>query len=332
MNMTMKELAEQTGVSQSTVSLVVNGKAAGRVSPDKQRRVHEAIKRYGFRPNLFAANLRNRQCRTIGICMPAPTNAGYAAMMLEQQKHLHEKGFQCQFSFWQVPSRGHDILRQELHDAFEIAFAHRVDGIIAWYNYEGLEEENIPTVIFGSEHPRFDSVEWEITRQGEMPVDYLTGLGHRNIAYFGFDGSQAPVVRRALLAHGLPAGPEQFIFRDPDQPINFDRTMPDELFRRSDRPTALICQSEHFAVNAIIHANAAGLRIPQDLSVLSASIASAPPYSEPVTTITADAAEGVEKLVDLLQTRIAHPELPVRAVKLEAKLIDRGTCARPGGK
>ena len=332
MNMTMKELALQAGVSQSTVSLVVNGKAAGRVSPDKQKRVHEAIRHYGFRPNLFAASLRNRQCRTIGICMPAPTNAGYAAMMLEQQKQLRRKGFQCQFSFWQVPIQSTESLQEELHDAFEIAFAHKVDGIIAWYNYDGLEKENIPTVIFGSEHPRFDSAEWELVRQGEMPVKYLAELGHRNIAYFGFEGSQTPVIRQALQKRGLPAGPEQFVFLDPDQPINFDRTALSKLFDRKNRPTAVICQSEHFAVNVIINANAAGLRIPQDLSVLSASIASAPPHSEPVTTITADAAEGVEKLVDLLLSRIEHPELPVRAIKLEAKLIDRGTCARPGGK
>jgi len=61
MALTMTEIARKLGVSQSTVSRVLNGKADGRVSPGKRNLIEKAVRKHGFRPNIAAKNLRSNK-------------------------------------------------------------------------------------------------------------------------------------------------------------------------------------------------------------------------------------------------------------------------------
>ena len=124
MGIGMKELASLAGVSQTTVSLVLNGKADGRIARVKQEKVRELAKQYNYRPNLSAKSLRKQKQYTIGVSMPMPVNTGYSDMLSLVQEKLAERGYMALFSFWKTV--------EGIEKAFESIFLHNVDGIIAW--------------------------------------------------------------------------------------------------------------------------------------------------------------------------------------------------------
>ena len=70
---TSKDVAQEAGVSQSTVSLVLGGKWSGRVSPATARSVRSAAERLGYRPNQAARNLRLGTTRTVLLMVPTLT-------------------------------------------------------------------------------------------------------------------------------------------------------------------------------------------------------------------------------------------------------------------
>ncbi|BDR54358.1 LacI family transcriptional regulator [Bombiscardovia apis] len=75
---TMKEIAQATGVSVSTVSLVVNGRDQGRVKPDIAKRVRAEAKKIGYRPNPLARSLRTSHTRIIGFVSEEVATTPYA--------------------------------------------------------------------------------------------------------------------------------------------------------------------------------------------------------------------------------------------------------------
>ena len=88
MGIGMKKLASLAGVSQTTVSLVLNGKADGRIARVKQEKGRELAKQYNYRPNLSAKSLRQQKQYTIGVSMPMPVNTGYSDMLSLSLIHI----------------------------------------------------------------------------------------------------------------------------------------------------------------------------------------------------------------------------------------------------
>ena len=76
---TSNDVAKSAGVSQSTVSLVLTGKAEGRVSAEVQEKVREAVRVLGYRPHTAARTLRLGRAKTIALLLPDVVNPYFAA-------------------------------------------------------------------------------------------------------------------------------------------------------------------------------------------------------------------------------------------------------------
>ena len=79
---TLKDVAEAAGVSSATASLVLNGRADGRVSPELADQVQKAASRLNYRPNLVARSLRTQESKTIGIISNNVATTPFAGAML----------------------------------------------------------------------------------------------------------------------------------------------------------------------------------------------------------------------------------------------------------
>ena len=79
---TLKDVAEAAGVSSATASLVLNGRADGRVSADLADRVEQAAEKLNYRPNLIARSLRTQESKTIGVISNDVATTPFAGAML----------------------------------------------------------------------------------------------------------------------------------------------------------------------------------------------------------------------------------------------------------
>lgn len=95
MKLKLVELAKLAGVSRTTASYVVNGKAkAYRVSDKTIEKVEKLIKQYDFKPNAMAAGLRAGKSRTIGLIVPDFENASFARIATHLEAGFRQKGYQ----------------------------------------------------------------------------------------------------------------------------------------------------------------------------------------------------------------------------------------------
>ncbi|MBQ9335855.1 MAG: LacI family DNA-binding transcriptional regulator [Lentisphaeria bacterium] len=329
----MSDIAREANVSTAAVSLVLNGKAGSHVSAREQEKVISIARKHNYRLNLSASNLRKMQQKTIGICMPAPVTDGDALMLLEQQRYLQEFGCQSLFSFWQVPIVSTDRFRQEMKNAFEVSFSHNVNGIIAWYYTEALERENIPTVIFGSIHAGFDCVTPDYAGQAVRAVELLAGLGHRDLAYFGYSGIQAEFVRNAVLAQGLPFHEDWFCIRtrgEEPNPVIFSGLRMSRILHRKRRPTGIICHTARLAEGVRTAVVALGLRIPEDISIVTLDMVDTEQPARLFDAVSTDVRENVKTAVDCLMARIGDRDRPLQSIYIKPEYRPCGSCAPAG--
>ncbi|WP_226086098.1 LacI family DNA-binding transcriptional regulator [Mesobacillus sp. S13] len=89
--LTIKEIAELTGVSTATVSKVLNN--TGRYSEETRKKILDVVQEYDYRPNAVAKSLRTRRSKTIGVIVPDITNEFFAQIVLAIEKYCGPKGY-----------------------------------------------------------------------------------------------------------------------------------------------------------------------------------------------------------------------------------------------
>lgn len=92
---TLSDIAELSGVSKTTVSMILNGQGEQfRIRKETQERVQEIAKQYGYRANVFAKSLKSHRTNIIGLVIPDLTNYGFASTAKALEKLCHENGLQ----------------------------------------------------------------------------------------------------------------------------------------------------------------------------------------------------------------------------------------------
>jgi DNA-binding LacI/PurR family transcriptional regulator len=249
-------VARAAGVSQSTVSLVLAGKAEGRVKPETGQAVREAAQRLGYRPNAAARNLRLGRTRTILLVVPTLASPFFGAVYTGAARVAGERGFGVVVHPWNddaVPARSPvDI------EAIDGVLASSLGGGMA-----GLGD--VPLVVLDNDPAGpAPAVNFDVAGGMRAVAGHLTGLGHRRIGHlaaavdawtFRVRGEAlagaAPVVARATTAIDVTAA----------------RVAALALLDREDRPSALVCDDDLLAAGVYKAARALGLDIPHDLSV-----------------------------------------------------------------
>jgi len=332
----LKELAAHLGLSPTSLSIVLNDAPAASAIPQETKdRIFEAAAKYNYRPNYFARSLRAQRSFTLGVLVPELSD-GYSAMVLNGvEAALSTEGF-----FYLTASHLHRDDLLEHHP--KMLLERQVEGIIAVdtpirfqstlpiVSVSGSEDiEGVTNVILNHHHA------------AELGVGHLFTLGHRQIAFIkGQDFSSDTRVRletmvQAARKRGIKVSDNLITQLEGDIPSpEIGYVAARQLLARKKPFTALFAFNDISAIGAIRALQEAGLRVPEDVSVLGFDdIYSAEFHNPALTTIRQPLFEmgklAAQTLLEQLpseQTNGAR-EIP-ETLTVEPKLIVRQSTAQ----
>lgn len=338
---TLKDIAEEARVSESAVSLALNGRPG--VSPATRRRVREVADRLGWQPSAAARALTGDSTATVGLVLARPAHAlGAEFFFLQLVSGIQEA----------LAVRSIGLLFQVVPDLDAECAAYRrwwaerrVDGVLVVDPADGdprpalLDELGLPAVFVGpvpgsedgAAHPGISSVWASDTLAMAGIVQHLHGLGHRRIAHIAGLPHLAHTQRRIRSLRdeaerlGLDPAGVRSIPTDysRQQGVEATRQVLDTPARR--RPTALVYDTDVLAVAGLGVAASLGIEVPGaltlvawDESVLTGS--THPPLSALVRDTPAFGRHAAEELLALIDGG------PARTVEDETpRLVPRGS-------
>jgi LacI family transcriptional regulator, repressor for deo operon, udp, cdd, tsx, nupC, and nupG len=306
-------VARRAGVSQSTVSLVLSGKSAGRISARTEAAVREAAAELGYRPNVAARALRTGAARTVGLVVTDVAHPFFGLVLRGAQIAAWKAGYAVA-----LVDVANDPDRERA--SFEALRAGPVDGFI-FFTVEPPASTGEFVVAIEVSPPGMPFARLDTEHGTDLAVDHLLSLGHERIGHLAsdIDGETFQIRRARLLARLSEAGLEPA--PRVTTPFRFEQAgrAARELLDRRDRPTAVFCDDDILAGGVYLAARELGLRIPDDVSVVGFDdLPFAQVFEPPLTTIRIDAGELGATAFELLATIMAgEPAPPGRILPVE---------------
>ena len=305
---TAQDVADLAGVSRSSVSLVLNGRAAGNIAPHKQQAILEAAERLKYRPNTVALSLRSQRTRTIGV-LTWPSACGPPSLILHAAlRTAAAAGYVMIF----MDTGGDQEIESQ---ALATLRDRQVEGLLViapeLTDYRPAEAMlSMPTILVNCADPQaaVTSIVPDEAAAGAAAAQILIEGGHSRIGLLAGPSGSVQTRLRVAGCHSVLAPADltaaiQFVEgRDAGSAAVAARS----LLNQAEPPTALICAHERLAVGAALAAARLQLDIPADLSLVSLEDGEqlACELSPAVTTISrpdeAMAEQAVTMLVELL--------------------------------
>jgi DNA-binding LacI/PurR family transcriptional regulator len=328
----MRDVASAAGVSPTTASMILGGKDA--TFPEETRqRVHAAARGLGYRVDRIARNLVRQRSEMIGVVIEFIDNPFLSGVAAYLNRSIHARGYRALFEVTEL-NADHATLQR----ATEALQDWRVDGMLHWWNESyGLNvtvaATGTPTVYFGSAAPndQVDSVFLDDYAGARLAISHLLEQGHRRIGHLSRKASIHSARTRAVLDVVREAGlPAPLLRECPSESAEEARAFAYEIASLPDRPTALFCHNDVMAFGAFRGLRDAGLRIPQDISLVGYDDSWASRYTDPsLTTVVFPSVKLVDIAVDFLFRRIAKQAEAPQRQQLTGALIVRGSTAPP---
>jgi DNA-binding LacI/PurR family transcriptional regulator len=308
-------VARRAGVSQSTVSLVLSGKARGRVSTGTEAAVRRAADELGYRPNRAAQALRLGAARMVCLVVPDVTNPFFGQVMRGAAHAARTAGLEVALV---------DVDRDYgwADASLSPLAAGPVDGFLLFGLVPPPDARSERVVLIEVEARGAPSVRFAFEDGVRDAMAHLIGLGHRRVAHLASAVGEATFLPRiraadaAAAAAGLPAITRVPSAIDLAAAVAAGRA----LLTRPERPTAVICDDDIMAAGVGVAARELGLQVPRDLSLIGCDdLPVASVVDPPLTTLRADGVrigtEGIELLVAVLAGRRPRRRtLPVELV------------------
>lgn len=264
---TVQDVARCAGVSVATVSRAFN--FPDRVQPDTLKRVLEEAERLHYLPNASARTLRTQRSRVLGVVLPTLLNPVFAEF-LQGLAHAATQG-----GYAIVPlTTEYEVTRED--QAVSQLLAGNVDGMILIASNPGrsraikrLIASRIPYVLAYNRHRAHPCVSVDGETAFASVVADLVAHGHSRIAMVS--GELAASDRAQQRHRGYLRGMEAVKLSPKVQEIPFIHTAIDKiksLVQTRRGPTALVCSNDLLAIRSIRAVSLAGLRVPQDVSVI----------------------------------------------------------------
>ena len=328
----VKDVARLAGVSLGSVSRVIN--RVENVSPKVRDQVQWAMAKLEYRVNHAAQTLRSRTSRTIGCMFTDVTNPLYASLYRMFEERFRKNDYMM-------------LLANSLNNPereVEILFtfqSRRMDGVIVAPSegnssvLETLDKLELPTVILdrdiATEH---DQVLFDHFKGVKDAVLHLIDLGHRDIALLVTKMPTRPMIRRIQGYRAAFAARRQKV--KPNLLIRLDgATSPaakqiEEILSQERRPTAVLALGTGILADVLFAIQAHGLRVPQDISVVSLGEPDfARNHQPPLSKVVVDLELATLEAVQLLQERIRSGRMmPSRKVMIPSSFVVGGSICR----
>jgi LacI family transcriptional regulator len=342
---TASKLAEHLGLSKATVTHVLNGHGAElRIKPETQKRVLQAAKELGYRPNVSARTMRTGRfgCAAFiqslkSTYLPSDLMLGVLDALKEYDMHL-------------IMAEAPDEILDEQNYLPKVVRELAADGLlinrivdIPQHFIERVHDLHIPA-IFLNIKGEFDSVYPDDLTGGKIATEYLLQLGHRKIVYVQSLVNLQPHYsiqdrRRGYEDTMRKAGFQPQVWTLPADPFTMEEILADKrlswayeyLKTERDRPTAVIAYELTEALAIFYAAAALQIKIPEMLSLVTFHWGIDSSLCIPFTTMSNSIGNVGRTSVSMLMEKLKNPTslLPSRSVPLS--FLEGGTSAKPGG-
>src|ERR1700690_2244107 len=297
---TIRDVAERSGFSSATVSIVLNNAPLARYIPDTTKgRIQKAASHLGYRPNLFARSLRGRRSHTVGVMVFDMTDPYCTLVLRGIENTLYES------SFLPILTDVHNE-RSRFDRYLEMLLDRRIEGLVVLANWlfvdinvlADLEKNTIPTAIVGRElkNDNISSVIVDNNLGARAALEHLYSLGHRKIAFIRGPRQLSDTeprwrgVRTLARERNLELDPRLIVdlpeSRDPLSSFEQGHKLTEELLHRRRPLPALMAFDDMTAFGAIRALGKAGMRVPEQCSVVGFDdVSPAAIYSPSLTTV-----------------------------------------------
>lgn len=329
----MADIAKRLGISRQLVSIVMRD--APGASAETRNRVREAAREIGYNPHVGAQSLRRSRSRTLGVLF-APAHSTEHEIVAAIYPAAAERGYDVILS-------AHTKTRDP-DEAIDDLLGHRSAALIligSTLTHADLMEvarrSTVPVVDLGSGRAGgdYDVIRSAGDRGIAHMVDYLVGVGHRDIAFIDPVSMPLATLRRrgyrsAMRRHGLTIDVV---------PCRGDYTAPDyfeeagysggrSLLERDTLPTAIACSNDHTAVGVLQALSRAGVRVPEDVSLTGFDDAPNSRLSGiDLSTVRQDPLLMGNGGVESALRRIMDPAAPPGETVIPTSLVLRGSVA-----
>lgn len=272
---TSYDVARAAGVSQTTVSFVLNDVEAANISDETRQRVLVAAEQLGYVPNAAARALGRGRTQTIGIVITTLSDPFIGSLVQTVESAARDHGYDL------ILASSADIPDREIA-AVEMLQSRQVDGVIvassrvgALYQ-ERLQRLRVPVVLINSlvQHKGqyMLSIGVDNRHGGYLATSHLIQRGHRRIAYVasptdrGDDMERMAGYRAALVEAGLGFDPS-LVVQGTGRPGGGQRALP-RLRSLDPLPTAAFCYNDMTAIGLMAAARSVSLSLPEDLAIV----------------------------------------------------------------
>lgn len=275
---TRDEVAHEAGTSTAVVSYVINNGPRNVAEPTRQR-VLAAVAKLGYRPNAVARALRSSTTRAIGLIVPDITNPFFAELAQAVETAAFASG--------NTLLLGNAMRRDDLQTRYLAAFLeHQVRGVVfiggaemstagAAESLSSLAGGAVPLVFLDRRQVDVDGATIVVDNRagGRLATRHLLEHGHRTVLAFAGPRGLSSVAERAagwadaLIESGLDPAQQPTCETDFDRYASFEAAT--RLFASGSSPSAIFVHSDEQSLGIVHAAATAGLRIPDDVALVS---------------------------------------------------------------
>lgn len=273
-SVTMKDVAHRAGVSQATVSYVINAAAGENIPPETRERVLMAVRELGYRPNNAARNMRTQRSNLIGFVTDTIATTPHAGAVIKGAQDVcrqHNKILLL------VNTEGDPVVENA---AIETLLEHRVEGIVyatMWHREvvvpANLREARAVLLDCFCADRSIASVVPDEVGGGRAATEALLEQGHRRIGFINnFELYPAGVgrlegYRQALAAYGVAFDPALVCMEVSETSGGYAAAL--KIMDQPERPTALFCFNDRMAMGTYDALRQLKLAIPDDVAIVS---------------------------------------------------------------
>jgi LacI family transcriptional regulator len=341
---TIRDVAKESGFSSTTVSIVLNNAPLARYIPAvTKKRIERAAEKLGYRPNQFARSLRSKRSHTVGVMVFDMTDPYCTLVLRGIENTLYQS------SYLPILTDVHNE-RSRFERYLEMLLDRRIEGLIVLANWlfldinllADLEKSSIPTAMIGCEL-KTDTISSVIVDNevgGYASLEHLHSLGHRKIAFIRGPKSLTDSsprwrgIRNCAKACGLELDQRLIVdlpeSRDPSSSFEAGYKLTEDLIRQKRPFTALLAFDDMTAFGAIRALTKAGLRVPDQCSVIGFDdVATSAIYTPSLTTVrqpmepmgaaaVAIVVDGINAVLEKREVAASHRRVAPELVKRES--------------
>jgi LacI family transcriptional regulator len=326
---TIHDVAKRAGVAPITVSRVLNH--SGYASQDTRERVEAAIAELEYVPNRLARSLRSKRTNTLALILTDITNPFFTTVARGVEDTASDAGFTVVFC-------NTDESETEEQKYLQVVLQQQVDGILLVparstpESVDMIQKQGTPVVVLDRKMPpdtEVDVVRCENVEGAYQLVKLLIGLGHRQIAVVSgpkiVSTAEDRVIGycRAMTEAGLGNRADLIQYGAFTQASGYEMTL--KVLAIQPQPTAIFAANNLIGIGALKALQDAGLRVPEDVAMVSYDDLPANLVTFPFFTVAVQPAyEMAKKATQLLLARLSgEPSTPCQEVVLPTEIIIR---------